>query len=88
MRLVPSSHTLLLLSLCGGCNIDLGPARNCDERTAWYPDDDGDGVGEPTAMYLGCEAPDGWVDNVDTAYVGARRRDSDHGWRLALRGPR
>ena len=41
------------------------PPRNCDERTAFYPDADGDGLGETTDVYVGCEAPDGWVTNAD-----------------------
>ncbi|TNE90183.1 MAG: hypothetical protein EP330_08990 [Deltaproteobacteria bacterium] len=86
MRYLPS--LVLLLPLVAGCNIELGPERNCADRSTWYPDEDGDGIGEPTAMYVGCEAPAGWVDNVDTAYTGARRRRVKQGWRLALRGVR
>lgn len=77
---------LALAALASGCNIELPDPRNCDERTAWYPDEDGDGVGEPTEVYIGCEAPEGWVDNVDTGdtgtYTGSRRRSQHTGWRL------
>jgi hypothetical protein len=38
------------------------PPPNCEERTAFYPDPDGDGVGGEGAVYLGCEAPPGWTD--------------------------
>ena len=53
---------LLILGACGRA-----PApddKNCAERTAWYPDDDGDGIGEPTTVYIGCTAPAGWVTAV------------------------
>lgn len=76
---------LLALTLSAGCGIEFGPPRNCAERTAWYPDEDGDGIGEPTAVYIGCEAPEGWVDQVDTGYVGVRTRGATLGWRLARR---
>lgn len=53
-----------------GCNLpEPPPARNCDSRTAFYPDEDGDGLGEPTAVYLGCEAPAGWVTILDTRLI-------------------
>ena len=42
------------------------PVPSCDHRS-WYPDEDGDGVGEPTAMYVGCSPPSGYVDELDTA---------------------
>jgi hypothetical protein len=38
------------------------PPANCDERSPYYPDRDGDGVGEPGAVYLGCEAVPGWTE--------------------------
>ena len=71
---------LLTMTACG---FELPDPRNCDDRSAWYPDEDGDGVGEPTEVYIGCEAPEGWVDNVDTGapYQGARRQ-SERGWRI------
>lgn len=80
--------TILALLSFAACNIELPDARNCDDRTAWYPDEDGDGVGEPTEVYIGCEAPEeGWVDNVDTgSYAGARRRGPEQGWRFAAPG--
>lgn len=50
-----------------GCNIELPPERNCEVRQAWYPDRDGDGVGEPTEMFIGCDPPGaGWVTNLTT----------------------
>ena len=49
----------LLLLLASSCP---EPApRNCATRIPFYPDADGDGFGEPTAVFYGCEAPDGWV---------------------------
>jgi hypothetical protein len=48
------------------CNVDLGPLEPpppppCNPRMAFYPDTDGDGVGDPGAIYIGCEAPTGYV---------------------------
>ena len=66
--------TLILFIMLTGCGladllelVDDEPTveRNCEERTAWYPDADGDGLGEGSDVYLGCEAPDGWVTNAD-----------------------
>ena len=53
---------LVLLTACLPASV----SRNCDTRQAWYPDGDGDGIGEPTDIYIGCEAPEGWVVLVDT----------------------
>lgn len=47
-----------------GCKAlkDLEPvAPNCDPRTPFWLDADGDGVGDEGTIYLGCEAPDGYV---------------------------
>ena len=66
--------TPILLLLLTGCElVDLVQSlndeptveRNCEERSAWYPDADGDGLGEGTDVYVGCEAPTGWVSNAD-----------------------
>jgi hypothetical protein len=46
------------------------PARNCETRVAWYPDADGDGLGEPTDVYLGCQGPDGWTTALAPAHTG------------------
>jgi hypothetical protein len=66
--LAPDGYTsgmvALLLLLVAGCKnpfADDDPPRDCATRSAFYPDSDGDGVGEPTAVYVGCTAPDGWV---------------------------
>lgn len=65
----------LVLPLLAGCDAiallkDDSPPRNCETRQAFWPDADGDGVGEPTDVLVGCEAPDGWVaapaDGTDT----------------------
>lgn len=56
-----------LLVLVAGCNIpeiDGPPVADC-ARAAFYPDADGDGLGETDRVYIGCEAPAGWVDNAD-----------------------
>jgi hypothetical protein len=58
-----------LLTVVFGCGIfeliPEDPEPSCEHR-AWYPDADGDGVGEATAMYVGCSPPSGYVDVVDT----------------------
>lgn len=58
---------LLLLPALAGCNPEV-IVRNCAARVAYYPDADGDGLGEPTDVYVGCFAPPGWVSllGVDT----------------------
>ena len=62
---VPMSLWFIAITTISGCNlIREQPDRNCDVRTAYYPDDDGDGIGEPTAVYIGCEPPAGWVTEV------------------------
>lgn len=50
----------LLLGLVA-CVTDPLPPRNCATRIPFYPDADGDGFGEPTDVFVGCEAPPGWV---------------------------
>jgi hypothetical protein len=42
----------------------------CKDPRVFYPDEDGDGVGEPTEVFVGCEAPDGWVEAVVPAATG------------------
>ena len=42
----------------------------CQDPRAFYPDEDGDGVGEPTEVFVGCDAPDGWVEAVGPAATG------------------
>jgi hypothetical protein len=37
------------------------PERGCPVRRAFYPDADGDGVGSTASVYIGCEAPEGYV---------------------------
>ncbi len=56
----------LLLVMFTGC--DLVPdiytpdgARECDPRSAWYQDVDGDGAGNARSVYVGCAAPAGYV---------------------------
>ncbi len=71
--LAPDGYTsgmvALLLLLLAGCKnpfADDDPPRDCATRSAFYPDSDGDGIGEPTAVFVGCTAPDGWVSSVTT----------------------
>lgn len=56
---------LMTLTLAG-CDLSAllgdGPTRNCGVRQAFWPDEDGDGVGDPgSTVYIGCEAPEGYV---------------------------
>ncbi len=55
MRLLP-----IVLFACT-TNPLLSQEPSCDHR-GWLPDEDGDGVGETTALYVGCDAPEGWVE--------------------------
>lgn len=58
------SLALIFAVALGGCDLAelLGTTEpNCDPRTAYWPDDDGDGVGEAHTVYIGCDPPDGWV---------------------------
>jgi hypothetical protein len=58
------------LALLVACFDDDLPPRNCAERRPFWPDRDGDGIGERDAVYVGCEAPEGWVETpgpADTA---------------------
>lgn len=69
----------VLLSACAILDLlrDDTPPPNCDPRTAYYPDVDHDGIGEATDLYVGCEAPEGWVTtNGDTAET-AEETDTD-----------
>ena len=47
------------------CNPNDAVERDCAERQAYFPDSDGDGIGEPTDMVLACEQPEGYVENSD-----------------------
>lgn len=67
---------LLPLLLLTGCEVySFGPEeiRDCDERALYWPDEDGDGVGDAGQVYVGCEPPEGWVDvpPPDTGDTGA-----------------
>lgn len=62
--------------LVGCALLEDPPPRNCARRVAFYPDPDGDGIGDPSEVKIGCEAPDGWVtsagepDNTGTDSAG------------------
>lgn len=56
---------LLLIVACGLKDlIPVEPVVNCDPRTAYYLDQDSDGVGSTDQIYIGCEAPEGYVDEA------------------------
>jgi hypothetical protein len=71
---------MLLLFATFACTIELPDDKNCETRTAYYPDADGDGLGEPSTVYVGCEPPDDtWVttpaptpDEPDTGDSGSQ----------------
>ncbi len=75
--------SLLLVGLSGCALLETfeePPPSNCDPRVAYYPDADGDGLGERTAVYVGCIAPDGWVtllEPLDTDTGGFADTDTD-----------
>ncbi len=77
--------TALAALLVGGCEriqaLLEPPPPNCETRTAFYPDPDGDGVGNPGAVYLGCEVPPGWTDvappELDTDPADTDPADTD-----------
>ncbi len=52
---------MLTLLLLAACDLPEPVERNCLHRQAFYPDPDGDGFGDPSEVFIGCEAPDGWV---------------------------
>lgn len=64
----PALLPLLLCSLAplGGCAALAGlfgeDEPNCEPRRAYYPDTDADGVGDEGAIYVGCAAPEGYVE--------------------------
>lgn len=55
------------LALLAGCYLsalkqeDPVP-RDCETRTAYYQDADGDGYGNDLSVVMGCSAEDGWVE--------------------------
>jgi hypothetical protein len=67
----------LLLLLASSCP-DPVP-RNCTTRIPYYPDADQDGFGEPTAVFYGCEAPDGWVSVLPPEDTGETAPTGDTG---------
>ena len=62
----PRTVLCAMLTLAvSGCDLGIladEPEPECEVRTAFYPDEDGDGVGDAGEIYIGCEAPEGWVD--------------------------
>jgi hypothetical protein len=58
---------MLLLSGCSLPDVLSSPTADCDERTAWWPDDDGDGVGEDDEVLFLCDDPgEGWTTTPPT----------------------
>lgn len=66
-------HSLapLLFSLVGCIPVpDLDLSPDC-EHIASYRDVDGDGLGDPTVVYFGCEVPEGYVTQAEALDTGA-----------------
>jgi hypothetical protein len=57
---------MMLWTLLLGCDLlpTPPPTPNCDPRTIYHPDEDGDGLGERDRVYVGCAPPEGWVTEV------------------------
>lgn len=52
------------------CNYDSSAEKNdgsCEYEKTWFKDDDGDGAGDPGLSVVGCDQPEGYVDNADGA---------------------
>jgi hypothetical protein len=45
--------------------VDDGRPQACAERVTTWADADGDGAGDAARAAIGCEAPEGYVDNAD-----------------------
>lgn len=51
-----------MMAALSGCNLFPSPVEpECSPRIIAYPDADGDGIGDPGEIYVGCFPPDGWV---------------------------
>ena len=52
-----------------GCTDRFDPPQevDCEQPVAYYPDENGDGLGESSDIYVGCFPPKGWVPNVEEA---------------------
>jgi hypothetical protein len=75
---VVSGLLIICLSLMGCIDyFKPPPDPNCEDREAYYPDPDGDGWGDPTIVYIGCEAPDGWVTDLEPVETGTPPDESD-----------
>ncbi|GEM_PF-6451720 len=55
----------LSLGLLLGCEPEVVDTRDCDTRSVFYVDADGDGFGDPLQVVLACEARDGLAANPD-----------------------
>lgn len=61
---------LLVISLCltAGCYLPDEPVvadRDCETRSLYYADTDGDGYGDEAHKWLACSPPVGAVDNAE-----------------------
>mgnify|MGYP006928180178 CR=1 FL=1 len=59
-----NKSALMIALLVSACNFPEVVERNCPDRMAFYPDSNGDGLGEPTDIFIGCKAPEGWVESL------------------------
>ncbi len=62
----PLALLLLITPSLAGCARLLDqffpPEAACEDRSPFWRDADGDGVGDYGTIYIGCEAPEGYVD--------------------------
>lgn len=70
---------LFLLMACTLPELPFAPEQSCADRGAWYPDEDGNGVGEPSSVYIGCSPPEGWVQTLGMPTDTGAPTDSDVG---------
>lgn len=56
---------LLALALLTGCEEEIVVDRDCDTRSVFYVDGDGDGFGDPLQLVLACAGSDGLSSNPD-----------------------
>lgn len=56
---------------------DTGVPRNCEERSTFWLDEDGDGFGTASDIYIGCDQPTGYAANPDDCDDADATRTTD-----------
>lgn len=65
MRPALATLSLLLAGCLPEAVLVTGDSGGCSSPFTWFLDGDGDGHGDPSALSLSCEAPDGYVSEGD-----------------------